>query len=1067
MMRWIVGSSLRLRRIVIAAAVGVVALGIVQVSKTPVDLLPEYQPPTVEVQTEALGLSAAEVEQLITVPLEQDLLIGVPFLDEITSVSLPGLSSVVMTFEPGTDVLDARQVVQERLTQAVGVAGLPAVANTPQMIQPVSSNSRVAMVKMTSEEHTPIEMSVWARWVISPRLLGVPGVANVSIWGNRDRQLQVLVDPERLRDNGVTLPGIVRTTGNSLEVSPLSYLEASKPGTGGFIDTPNQRLNIFHEQSISNADELSQVPLEGAGGEAAAAGSGGGGPLTLGDVTTVVEDHQPLIGDTACSTGPDCLILVIEKFPHANTETVAADVDEALAALAPGLDDVQFDSSLYRPAEHVEAAFSNLGWTMLASAALLLLVLLGLFWDWRRTTIAVAGVVVSGATALLVLTALDTTINLLVLLGLVVGLTALIDDAVVGTDGIADRIRRYRETGTSAPVWTTLVESTVAMRGYALFATLIVVAAAVPLFFLSGEAAAFVPPMVLAYLLAVAASFLVALILTPALCMMLLSSPSLKHRQSPVVGRLHRGYDRRAPRLLGRATPALVAVGVFAAVGLVAMPFLDTDFAPSVKERDLLVQVEAAPGTSLPAMTEIASQAVADLGAVDGVEAVNAQIGRAVRSDKTVDVNQGEVWLSIAGDADYDAALQDVEDTVAGIEGVTTEVTTYSDQQVREILQTDDSDVAVRVFGEDQEILDAKAEEVRAAVSDVDGVSQVNVQETPEETALEVQVDLDRAQALGVKPGDVRRAAAMLVGGITVGNLFQEQKVFDVVVWGEPSIRQSAEDIRQLLIDTPGGGTIRLGEVADVTETPNDAVIRHEDIGRYVDVTATVSGRSVADVNSDVEAAVAAVDFPLDHHAEVLGGWSERRAAFLQLLAIGLAAAVVVLLLLQAAFRSWRLAGLAFVALPLSLVGGLVAVLFTGGTLTLGIVAGMVAVLGLAARSVVALVGHLLHLQRREQMEWGEDLLLRGTRDRVAPTLTSFLGTAAVMLPIAIAGGARGLEMLAPAAVTVLGGLVTTLIVSAYALPVLVLRFGAGEDQDAWVDDLYEAAPGVQQSVEA
>ena len=299
-MRWIVQTSLRYRFLVIFLAVVLMVFGIARLRNSAVDVFPEFAPPKVEIQTLSSGLSAEAVEELVTVPLEQDLLVGVPFLDEIESVSLPGLSSVVMTFEPGTDVLDARQVVQERLTQAVGIAGLPAVAKTPQMIQPLSSSSRVAMIKLTSEDLTPIEMSVLARWVIGPRLMGVPGVANVAIWGNRERQLQVLVDPDRLQRNGVTLNEVVRTAGNSLEVSPLSYLEASKPGTGGFIDTPNQRLNIFHEQAISTPEELAQVPLEDASGGPV---PGYGGPLTLGDVTDVVEDHQPLIGDTACAGG--------------------------------------------------------------------------------------------------------------------------------------------------------------------------------------------------------------------------------------------------------------------------------------------------------------------------------------------------------------------------------------------------------------------------------------------------------------------------------------------------------------------------------------------------------------------------------------------------------------------------------------------------------------------------------------------------------------------------------------------------------------------------------------------
>src|SRR5918992_5090285 len=262
MMRWIVGSSLKFRRLIVAGGVAVMALGVTQLGKTSVDVLPEFKPPQVEVQTEALGLSAEEVEQLITVPLEQDLLVGIAFLDKIESASLPGLSSVVMTFEPGTDILDARQVVSERLTQAVGVAGLPQVAKPPQMIQPLSSTSRVSMVKLSSEKLSQIQMSVLARWVIVPRLLGVDGVANVAMWGFRDKQLQVLVDPKRLRDRGVTLQQIIRTSGNALEVSPLTYLEQSSPGTGGFIDTVNQRLHIFHEQAISTPEELAQVPLE-------------------------------------------------------------------------------------------------------------------------------------------------------------------------------------------------------------------------------------------------------------------------------------------------------------------------------------------------------------------------------------------------------------------------------------------------------------------------------------------------------------------------------------------------------------------------------------------------------------------------------------------------------------------------------------------------------------------------------------------------------------------------------------------------------------------------------------
>jgi Cu/Ag efflux pump CusA len=321
----------------------------------PVEVLPEFTPTMVEIQTEALGLSAPEVEQLITVPMEQDLLNGVPWLDDIRSESVPGLSRIQLIFEPGTDLLLARQVVQERMTQAVA---LPQVSAPPLMVQPLSSMSRVMMARLSSDQVSPIDMSVIAHWTIRPRLLGVPGVANVSIWGQRDRQLQVQVDPQQLEEYGVSLLDVIETTGNALWVSPLTFLEASTPGTGGFIDTPNQRLGIQHLLPIKTADDLAQVPLttDDIGGE-----NSDEQVLRLSDVATVVEDHQPLIGDNISGDGDGDLLLVIEKFPDANTLEVTQGVEAALAALAPGLTGIEVDTSVYRPASSIETAVGNVG----------------------------------------------------------------------------------------------------------------------------------------------------------------------------------------------------------------------------------------------------------------------------------------------------------------------------------------------------------------------------------------------------------------------------------------------------------------------------------------------------------------------------------------------------------------------------------------------------------------------------------------------------------------------------------------------------------------------------------
>jgi Cu/Ag efflux pump CusA len=386
-MRSLISGSMRARRGVIAAAAVILAFGVWQLRHADVDSLPEFSPTVVEVQTEALGLSAEEMEQLITVPLEQDLLNGVAWMDSIRSQSVPGLSSIVMEFEPGTDLYRARQVVQERLNEA---HALPNVAKVPAMLQPQSSTSRAMMISLSSEELTPIQLGVLARWTIVPRLTGVSGVSNVVIWGQKERQLQVLVDPERLAQSGVTLDQVISTTGNALWASPLTFLEASTPGTGGFIDQNNQRLGVQHLSPIKTADELARVAIEGSGAPGATNASGTAAPLRLGDVAEVVEDHQALIGD-AVVNGGEGLILVVEKLPDTSTTAVTAGVEDALESMEAGLDGVVVDTGIYRPATYLEDAGNNLVRSVVIGAILLVVGLAAFLFSWRRPRCSTCG----------------------------------------------------------------------------------------------------------------------------------------------------------------------------------------------------------------------------------------------------------------------------------------------------------------------------------------------------------------------------------------------------------------------------------------------------------------------------------------------------------------------------------------------------------------------------------------------------------------------------------------------------------------------------------------------------
>jgi CzcA family heavy metal efflux pump len=1024
MMRWIVGSSLKFRLLIVALAAATLAVGITQLRDMPADVLPEFAPATVEIQTEALGLSAQEVEQLITVPIEQDLLSGVAFLDDIRSQSVPGLSRILMVFEPGTDLYKARQVVAERLTQA---HALPNVSKPPQMLQPLSSTNRLMMIGISSESVSPIEMSVLAKWTIVPRLMGVQGVANVSVWGNRDRQLQVQVDPERLRSQGVTLDQIIRSTGNALWVSPLSYVEASTPGTGGFVDTPNQRLGVQHLSPITTAADLAQVRLEDTGGR----------KLRLGDVASVVEDHQPLIGDALVNDG-NGLLLVVEKFPGASTLDVTRHVESAIAAMRPGLSGLEFNNSLYRPASYIEHSIDNLTLALIIAAALVLLVLAGLFFRWQAALVAAVAIPLSLVTATLVLWIFGKTLNAMVLAGLVAALALVIHEAVVDVDAIAARLRRKRAQDADASTAAMIFEASLGVRTAMVYGTLIAALAVVPLFFLESVSGAFFPPIAVAYVAALGASMLVALTVTPALMLLLHTNGHRERRESPVVRWLKPRYENVFSQIVRRPSPVYLAAGAIVAASISSAPFLSQSLLPTMKETELLVRWDGPIGTSLPEMNRITALASRELRSIDGVRNVGAHVGRAVTSDQVVGVNSAEIWVSIDPD-NYDATLGAVRQVVAGYPGLSREVQTFSNERVRQMLSGANEDLVARIYGEDLSILRTKADEVREAVTGIKGLVDPRVELPAVEPTLEIKPNLAAARRYGIKPGDIRRAAATLLSGLGVGQLFEEQKVFDVVVWGTPKIRNDIPGVRRLLINTPGGGHVRLGQVADVRIAANPSVIQRHSVSRYVDVAANVEGRSVGAVANDIRAALKKVEFPIEFHAEVLTTNDQPGG---RLAALGVAAAIGIFLLLQAAFGSWRLAALAFLVLPLGVTGGLLAALLDGGALSFGSYAGLLALLGLSARNTVLLI----HDFRRRQAEgepFGSSLVLRAAQERLAPIATSAAAAALALVPLAVAGPIGGFEIVHPMAIVMLGGLVSSTFVSLFVLPALYLRFGS------------------------
>jgi CzcA family heavy metal efflux pump len=1034
MLNSIVRSGMKYQFLVITIAIALMAFGITKFRGMAVDVLPEFSPPYVEIQTEALGLSAEEVEQMITVPMEQDLLAGVAWLDVIRSESVPGLSSVLIFFEPGTDIYRARQMVTERMSQAA--VGLPHVSKPPTMIQPLSSQSRFMIVGLSSQELSLIEMSVLARWTIAPQLMGVPGVAHVAIWGNRDRQLQVQVDPEMLQEAGITLDQVVATTGNALWVSPLSFLEASTPGTGGFIDTPNQRLNVWHVLPISSAAELAEIPVEGTS-------------LLLGDVAKVVEDHPLLIGDALVKESPN-LLLVIEKLPGVNTLEVTRGVEAQLAAMKPGMPGIEFDATLFRPATFLEMALANLGRTLVI-AALLIVLVLGLFlYGWRRALISFIAILVSMFAAVFVLYLRGETLNSMVLAGLVIALGLVIDDAILDVERIAQRLRQNLQQGGLKSTPEVILEAAGETRNAMFFATLITLLAILPVFFVDGIYSGLFRPLAVSYALAVATAMVVALTITPALSVILLSSRRLQMRESPVASRLQSSYERSLAKALSSPGLANTAIVVLVVAAIAAVPFLRQDTAvPTFQEPYLMVRFEGAPGTSNAEMNRIVTRVSTELKTISGVGDVGAHVGRAVFGDQIVNVNSSEIWVSIRPDASYDATVAAIEEVVNGYPGLRREVSTYV-QQTLDNAQTDPShDLTVRLYGEDHAVLRTEAERLRKDLAGINGVADPRVILPVYEPTLEIEVDLNSAQRFGVKPGDVRRSAAILLSGMHAGSLFEEQKIFDVIVWGTPNTRHSLSDIRDLLVDTPGGGHVRLGEVADVRVVASPTVIKREAVSAYLDIVFNVEGRSTGAVAADVNAALRSSSFPLEYHAEIVSDYQTRQAARQGLLISSIVALLGIFLLLQAVFRSWRLALVAIVAVPAALAGGLMAdFVGGGGTLSLGLLGGCLTVLGIALRNIIMLFRHYQYLEEHGGEDFGPALVVRGARERMSATLMTALATGLALLPFVLFGNIPGHEIVRPIAMVTIGGLVTSTWLNLFAMPALYLRFGASREAD-------------------
>lgn len=1020
MIRVLIQFSLRFPLVVVGLAVAVLVTGAVQLRTAKWDVFPEFAPPQIVVQTEAPGLSTEEVEQLVALPVESALG-GVSRLKTLRSSSVPGLCVVTAIFEEGTNVLTARQLVSERLTEVRPL--LPDSAESPRLMPLTASTSRLVMIGLTADGETSLQsLRTLADWTLRRRLQAVPGVAHVEVFGGEVKQYHVLVSPLQLQEYGVTVDEV---------------LTASRQATGfggaGFIETENQRLPIRQRTRIEHPDDLAAVPVAFREGVTLPLGH-------LADVRIAAADR---VG-SATINGLPGVLLVVHKQPDFNTLTVTASVQSALDELAATIPaDATLHPLLFRQAAFIERAIGNLSHSLLLGCGLVTVVLILFLMNLRVLLISLTAIPLSLMGAILVLLGCGASLNAMTLGGLAIALGEVVDDAIVDVENVLRRLQENRLKPNPRPLFDIVLEASLEVRSAVVYASFIVMLVFLPVFFLEGLAGKLFGPLGLAYVIAILVSLLVALTVTPALCLLMLGSSSHPVNAEPWLVRWCNSiYRRLLPPFLHRPKLVMFSAVVLLGAAGAALPFLGGEFLPDFRESNFVVFMAGKPDCSLAESERVGQLLAKDLLQIRGVKTVAQQIGRADLSEDTWGPNISEVWISLADDADYDNVLTEVREVLDHTPGYAFQAKQFLRERIDEVLTGSTADLLVRIVGSDLQVLRKHANEIATVMAEVRGVKDLRVEQLVDVPQVEILLKPRATAEYGLSVGATNHAIQTLLRGTQVGQVFEADSVFDVVVRSAPNLRDDPRGLREVLLDGPQGHPLPLSALADVGIASAPNMINREQGRRRLLVTCNAEGRDVESVMADIrERLRTQVPLPPGYHFEFAGEFAAKAEAQQRMLWLGAASLLGILLLLYLDFQNLKLSLLVMLSVPLACVGGVASVLASGGSLSLGSLVGFVTVFGVAVRNGILLISNYQHLQQHGQ-PFGRELILAGSVERLAPILMTAGTTALAIIPLVISGNLPGHEIEHPMAVVIMGGLASSTLLTLFVLPAIYLRFG-------------------------
>lgn len=1022
MLKSIVRFSLRHRGIVIALACAWLLYGIYSLRTARYDVFPNFAPPQVSIQTEAPGLSPEQAEQIVTTPIE-NAIIGVTGVQTVRSGSIQGLSLITVIFQNTGSIYLDRQVVAERLATLTGQ--LPA-GITPVMTPLTSATSWVMEVGLTSGKLSLMDLTTVANWLVKRRLLAVPGVANVSVFGAMTRQIQIQYEPEKLIQHNVAVTDLI-----------AAAQQATAIRGAGFVSTANQRIILQSEGQSLTPGAMSRTVLV----------RSRGANLTLGDVANVVNAAAPPTGGAAVNGSP-ALVLVIEAQYEANTLKVTRGIDAALAELRPDLakQGVKINSNIFRPADFILRSLDNVRSSLEIGALLVVIVLFLFLFNFRTAAISCTAIPLSLLGAVIVLTRTGQSVNTLTLGGLAIAIGEVVDDAVIDVENIYRRLRENRAIAHPRKVWRVALDASVEVRSAVVYATFAVILVFFPVLTLSGLAGRLFSPLGMTYIWAILISLLVALTVTPALCMVLLGNRTLPPLEPPVIRVLKTGYRRALLGVERWPTGVIAVVVLIILAGILILPELRTTFLPQLHEDSLTLHMTMMPGTSIRQSLREGDRVTQALLKTPYVKLVAQRIGRAELSTDTYSTNAGELPLVIdaRSGSQYDAAVDDIHKTLAKIPGAVFSVNSFLVERINETLSGYTAGVAVNVFGSNLNVLDQKAREVARALGGIHGVSGVQLVSPPGTPQIRVRLRPQAVERWGLDPVQVLNAVRTAYNGDIVGQIYQGDRVFDVSVILDPADRRAVSAVSQLPVRGPDGNYIPLGQLADIYENSSRYMIQHEGARRVETVTCNVA----SDMSAFLAAAhrrLSRISFPPGTYVSFAGAAAAQAQSRRDLLVHSLLAGLGIILLLSVVMGHYRNLLLVLLNLPFALVGGVFAAAITHTDLSLGAMVGFVTLFGITIRNSIMLISHYEHLVGVEGMTWGLEAALRGAAERLAPILMTALVTGLGLLPLAVGSGDPGREIEGPMAIVILGGLITSTILNLLVLPTLALRFGRFE----------------------